>query len=104
MANSKQAKDWKGAKFTGTVIYTKLNDDCSKGFAFIKPDGATDRSENVWFGSSALQGISVEKGDVVTFVYTNGKHLHEKGPSAYRVWVTEPAEQIMTHHGADEYR
>jgi len=85
---TKQAKDWKGEKFTGRVLFTKFKANFSEGYGFIQPDGATDRSENVWFGSAALQGLSIEKGNLVEFVFM--KEQRGAGLGAFRVWAVDP--------------
>src|ERR1700692_4763018 len=107
MAIVKQAKDWKGEKFGGSVLFTKMNSDCSAGYGFIAPDGATDRSDNVWFGASALQGASIEKGDLVEFVLM--REQRGAGLAAFRVWIMQPAtrgndsrDEVETIYGEDD--
>ncbi len=96
-----EAKNWKGRKLRGVVLNSRLNADSTAGFGFIEP---AEGGENIFFNSAACQGMSIERGDEVEFVLCKNEKLASKGPRAYRVWVTRPAEQITTHHGADEYR
>jgi CspA family cold shock protein len=56
-----------------------------KGFGFITPEGMTDeKSNNVFFHSSALEGVSfdeLKKGDMVEFE----TEASDKGPRAAHV-------------------
>jgi cold shock CspA family protein len=97
----------------GVVTYTKLNDDWSSGFGFVKPD---DGSEAVFFSSSAIyqnRGVPdfIEVNDIVRFERyekNNFKSGIDRGPRARRVWLREKAdsahgqEQITTLHGEND--
>ena len=97
-------------KFEGTVLYVK-HDDMVQGrwFGFITPlgcNGNIDREQNVWFGPKELDGVSVEKGDVVSYLLDEGPRKHQ-GPRArvksVRVLHEADRPEIFTHRGADEY-
>ena len=97
-------------KFEGTVLYVK-HDDMVQGrwFGFITPlgcNGNIDREQNVWFGPKELDGVSVEKGDVVSYLLDDGPRRHQ-GPRArvksVRVLHEADRPEIFTHRGADEY-
>jgi cold shock CspA family protein len=97
-------------KFEGTVLYVK-HDDMVPGrfFGFITPlgcNGNIDREQNVWFGPKELDGESVEKGDVVSYLLDEGPRKHQ-GPRArvksVRVLHEADRPEIFTHRGADEY-
>ena len=99
-------------KLKGTVLYTKRDDKIAgRWFGFITPlgcNGNIDREQNVWFGPRELDGVSVvEKNDVVSYLLDDGPRRHQ-GPRArvksVRVLHEADRPDVLTLHGADEYR
>jgi cold shock CspA family protein len=93
----------------GRVLYYR--EDNGKGYGFIVPiglDGKKDRDRNVYFSPKELQGASVEKGDRVGYELDptprEGKYRQYEGPRAKIVRVLDDRDDIVTLHGADEYR
>lgn len=91
----------------GTVVFYQPEQDGKRGFGFIRPLGATDRSENVWFGPNQLAGLKAKAGDQVEFEIDG--RTDSKGPRASRMWLTKIRpkvygdDTVTTLHGSDEY-
>jgi hypothetical protein len=86
---TRTASECKGVKLHGVVVFLKEAGDVTYGF--IEPAGSDgSRENNVWFGTRATQGLSVERGDTVDYVLSkrqgNRPCLH-----AFRVFVRTPA-------------
>ncbi|SIO24720.1 Cold shock protein, CspA family [Bradyrhizobium erythrophlei] len=87
----------------GTVLFWKDNEAPKRGgFGFISPDDTPDKREtNVWFGSKALNGLTVRQRDRVDFDF--GNYRPGKGPSAAHVRLIEDdREEITTLAGEFE--
>lgn len=88
----------KQPKFRGVVVLSRFTADNSAGFGFIEPEGSDgNRANNVWFGATAVQRLTVSVGDIVAFYYS--KTRNERGPRAGRVWVqTRAADAAAAGH------
>jgi hypothetical protein len=90
-------------RYRGVVVYVHEAGTASYGFVELEGEGP-DRAKNVWFGSLAIQGLPVEKGDICDLILAK-PNPWKKNRSAYRIWVRTPAirredrEEIVTLAG-----
>jgi cold shock CspA family protein len=73
-------------KIEGVVTYSTMPHNPKSGWGKLEPaDGKAD----VWFGTTAAQGVVFDRGDLVEFIYHN--NFRDGKPSAFRVYLKERA-------------
>jgi cold shock CspA family protein len=72
----------------GVVVYMHR---CDKPWGKIEP---ANGDPDVWFGTYAANGETFQKGDLVSFVYSN--NFKGGKPSAFRVYLKERAGEFET--------
>ena len=84
--------------FSGTVIFWRDNEDGIRGYGFIAPLNAIDRSENVWFGLKETSGVHFHSFDRVEYELSEFARK-DKGPRARLVWPAKTFDEVTTLPG-----